>query len=190
MSKFAFILTRVTTRLDTYGLRVVDLIFLRFLCVGYSVGKIISSAKKILGLVCVLLIVIVAKIIGQEFGKEYVNDYTKKTLYSEGESLNDLFNNSLKQKKFPMIIDENTILINIVAQGKYVNYYYILYGLDGTDFDSESFKKEIYNNVKNDMHGTDFCAFLIKYSYTAKYIYKFQDGSKPDVIIYLTYKDC
>lgn len=71
-------------------------------------GKIKSSAKKILGLVCVLLVVIVAKIVGQEFGKEYANDYTKKILYSESESLNDRFNNSLKQQKFPVIIDENT----------------------------------------------------------------------------------
>ncbi|EBT1278904.1 hypothetical protein CIT83_23765 [Salmonella enterica] len=133
-------------------------------------GKIKSSAKKVLGLVCVLLVVIVAKIVGQEFGKKYANDYTKKILYPESESLNNRFNNSLKQQKFPVIIDENTTLINISAQGKYVNYYYILHGLDEIDFDSESFKKEIYNNVKNDLHGTNFCAFLIKYSYTARYI--------------------
>ncbi|HED0198851.1 TPA: hypothetical protein R4H00_000661 [Salmonella enterica subsp. enterica serovar Orientalis] len=152
--------------------------------------KIKSSTKKVLGGVCLFLVLILVKVVSSEFGKEYANDYTNKFLYPESKLINDRFNKALKKRKFPMVIDENTTLVSILAKGRYINYYYILHDLDSVNFDSEIFKEEIYKNAKKDLHGTDFCHFLIKNQYTAKYNYVFKNESGPEMIIYLTYKDC
>ncbi|EGB0328032.1 TPA: hypothetical protein ACIVON_005055 [Salmonella enterica subsp. enterica serovar Poona] len=63
--------------------------------------KIKSSTKKVLGGVCLFLVLILVKVVSSEFGKEYANDYTNKFLYPESKLINDRFNKALKKTKIP-----------------------------------------------------------------------------------------
>ncbi|ENL4830082.1 hypothetical protein AB5G42_004958 [Salmonella enterica subsp. enterica serovar Teko] len=149
--------------------------------------KIKSSTKKILGGVCLFLVLILVKVVSSEFGKEYANDYTNKFLYSENEQINNHINERFRKINFPVVVDRNTKWVSALAQGTYLNYNYVMSDFNEDLFDAEILKGEIRKNIKKQ---GKFCDFLKDYKYTAKYNYKLQGGNKTPITIDITYKDC
>ncbi|MLW02831.1 hypothetical protein EAK82_22150, partial [Salmonella enterica] len=60
--------------------------------------KIKSSTKKVLGGVCLFLVLILVKAVSSDFGKEYAH----KFLYSGNEQINNHINEMFKKQKFPL----------------------------------------------------------------------------------------
>ncbi|HAE1794683.1 TPA_asm: hypothetical protein G3V02_003431 [Salmonella enterica subsp. enterica serovar Ank] len=149
--------------------------------------KIKSSTKKVLGGICVFLILIFVKLVSSEFGKEYANDYTNKFLYPENEQVNKYINDEFRKHKFPIVVGENIKWIAASAQGMYINYYYIVNDFDEGLFDAEDFQREFRKNFKKQ---SKFCDLLKNYKYTARYNNRLQSNNKALMTIDMTYKDC
>ncbi|ECF1925375.1 hypothetical protein E1L25_25940 [Salmonella enterica subsp. enterica serovar Newport] len=146
--------------------------------------KIKSSTKKILGGVCLFLVLILVKAVSSDFGKEYAH----KFLYSENER-NDYINAYFRKMKFPIVVDEYTTWVAASASGQYIKYYYVLNDIDEELLDVDIMKGVIHENIKNQKTG--LCDILIKkYKYKAKFIFKSQGSNNPPITIDITYKDC
>ncbi|ECD9469666.1 hypothetical protein RDB90_002169 [Salmonella enterica] len=145
--------------------------------------KIKSSTKKVLGGVCLFLVLILVKAVSSDFGKEYAH----KFLYSGNEQINNHINEMFKKQKFPLVVDEYTTLVNASAQGVNINYYYVLNDFNESFFDADILKREVRKNIKKQ---GKFCDLLKDYKYTAKYNYKLQGSNKTPITIDITYKDC
>lgn len=174
--------------LDSNGLLVVFLIgnasLIMITILGESALVMTKSRKKkIWGTVGIIFLVLLIKGIINEYGKEYADEYVKKTLKYESGPMNERLKRAFGKIQLPFVIDEHTKLMNFSVKNKDVNLYFMIYNFDENNIDYEFFKQENHKELNKD--SSQLCGLLEGNEYVFNYIYYFEGVDMPPIIIKL-----